>query len=44
MDEYVGGDRYGLGEVRFATETVPEPATMIMLGLGGMSLLRRRKR
>jgi len=37
-----GGDRVGLGEVRFASE-VPEPATMALLGLGGL-LLRRRKK
>ncbi|MBN1853144.1 MAG: hypothetical protein JW829_10490 [Pirellulales bacterium] len=29
-----GGDRYGLGEVRFATETViPEPSTLVLSGL-----------
>ena len=39
----IGGDRYGLGEVRFATETVPEPITMLMLGLGGIGLIRRKK-
>jgi len=37
-----GGDRYGLGEVRFASE-VPEPATMSLLALGGIALLRRRR-
>ena len=39
----LGGDRYGMGEVRFATETVPEPVTLVMLGLGGIGLLRRKK-
>jgi hypothetical protein len=34
-------DFNGLSEVRF--ETVPEPATMILLGLGGLSLIRRKR-
>lgn len=32
----------GLGEVRFSS--VPEPATMVALGLGSLALLRRRPR
>ncbi|OHB58344.1 MAG: hypothetical protein A2Y07_08595 [Planctomycetes bacterium GWF2_50_10] len=31
----------GLSEVRF--ETVPEPVTMILLGLGGLSMIRRKR-
>jgi hypothetical protein len=34
-----GGDGTGLSEVRFA----PEPATLALLGLGGLSVLLRRK-
>ena len=39
-----GGDRYGLGEVRFATE-VPEPSTLMLTGLllGLCSLVLRRR-
>ena len=36
-----GGGYVGLSEVRF-TE-IPEPATMVLLGLGGLGLLRRRR-
>ncbi|MGB0992575.1 MAG: PEP-CTERM sorting domain-containing protein [Akkermansiaceae bacterium] len=39
-----GGDRYGLGEVRFATEAVPEPSSTALLGLGGIALLLRRRK
>lgn len=35
-----GGDRVGIGEVRFA---VPEPASIALLGLGGLMMLRRRR-
>ena len=44
--ESPGGDRYGLGEVRFASElVVPEPAgfAVLMLGLFGLGLMRRRR-
>jgi len=41
-----GGDRYGLGEVRFAEETapVPEPSSTALLGLGGLALILRRRK
>ena len=40
-----GGDRYGLGEVRFATEAViPEPSTFALSALGLLGLLGFRRR
>jgi len=42
-DIIAGGDRVGLGEVRFATEIIPEPATMALLGTGFLALIRRRR-
>ncbi len=39
----IGGDRVGLGEVRFATEIIPEPTTIALLGTGFLALIRRRK-
>lgn len=38
------GDAVGLSEVRFVGTVVPEPATMALLGLGGLGLLLGRKR
>jgi hypothetical protein len=39
-----GGDRAGLGEVRFATEVVPEPSATTLVGaLCLLGLLRRRR-
>ncbi len=41
-----GGDRVGLAEVRFVGNLVniPEPATVGLLGVAGLALLRRRRR
>ena len=40
-----GGDRYGLGEVRFADVTVvPEPSSAALLGLAGLALILRRRK
>ena len=39
----IGGDRVGLGEVRFASEVIPEPATIALLGTGVLALIRRRR-
>ncbi len=41
-----GGDRVGLGEIAFAISAVPEPATILLLGLGlaGLGFARRRWR
>jgi len=38
-----GGDRVGLGEVRFATEVVPELSSALLGALGLLGLLRRRR-
>jgi len=39
-----GGDRWGLGEVSFASEVVPEPSSAALLGLGGLALILRRRK
>jgi hypothetical protein len=38
-----GGDRVGLGEVRVATEVVPEVSSALLGALGLLGLLRRRR-
>jgi hypothetical protein len=38
-----GGDRVGLGEVRFIGEVVPEPTVALLGSLGLLGLLRRRR-
>ncbi len=39
-----GGDRVGLGEVRFIGDVIPEPSSALLLGLaGGLLGLRRRR-
>ena len=38
-----GGDRFGLGEIRFG-DSVPEPTTTALLGLGGLALILRRRK
>ncbi len=47
-DIIAGGDRYGLGEVRFATEQlVPEPTSLVLLAVAGLAaigmMIRRRR-
>lgn len=47
LSNYVSGDDgYIVGNVRFAATTVPEPATVALLGAGlvGLGLVRRRRR
>jgi hypothetical protein len=38
-----GGDRVGLGELRFVGEAVPEPTAALLGGIGLIGLLRRRR-
>lgn len=37
-----GGDRLGASEIWFDTEVVPEPSTLLLLGLGSAMVRRRR--
>lgn len=39
-----GGDRVGLGEVKFIGTAVPEPSATALLGLSALALLARRRR
>jgi len=39
----VGDESWGLDNVWVKTESVPEPATMAVMALGGLALARRRK-
>ena len=39
-----GGDRVGLSEVRFASEVIPEPATLGLMAVFGGSVLFIRRR
>ena len=39
-----GGGHYGVGPSEIAVVTVPEPATLGLLGLGALALLKRRRR
>ena len=38
-----GGDRIGLGEVKFIGDAIPEPSTVLLGGLAMLALLRRRR-
>jgi len=38
-----GGDRGGLGEIKFIGDTIPEPSSALLAGLGSLALLRRRR-
>ncbi|MCB1209124.1 MAG: PEP-CTERM sorting domain-containing protein [Verrucomicrobiales bacterium] len=39
-----GGNRVGLGEVRFSQQAVPEPSRLVLLGLASIGLIWRRRR
>jgi hypothetical protein len=41
---FTGGNAGGVNTIAAEFQAIPEPATMLLLGLGGLSLLRRRKR
>lgn len=39
-----GGNRVGLGEVRFSQQAIPEPSRVLLLGLASLGLILRRRR
>ncbi|WP_227021637.1 PEP-CTERM sorting domain-containing protein [Oceaniferula marina] len=39
-----GGDRVGFNEIQFDTTAVPEPSSAALIGLGGLSLILRRRK
>jgi len=45
VTQSVGGNAHALGEIEYfgAVQLIPEPATMTLLALGGLALLRRRR-
>jgi hypothetical protein len=43
FDGPAGGDRVGMGEVRFIGDAIPEPSTVLLGGLSMLALLRRRR-
>lgn len=42
VDPDRGGDRIGFGEISFSP--VPEPSSSLLLGLGGLALVLRRRK